>query len=74
MKEAFSRTELLLGSEALARLEKVQQAASKRKNSANLSAWHIDLEVRYGDVLVRVETVGPEPEWVYAQLQALQIP
>ena len=55
-------------------LEKVQQAASKRKNSANLSAWHIDLEVRYGDVLVRVETVGPEPEWVYAQLQALQIP
>lgn len=52
--------------------EVVETSSKKRVNSANLESWHVDISVCYGDVIVRVESVGLEPAWVYEQLAALK--
>ena len=53
-------------------LDAVYCRAYKVNDSGDTNGWRMKFSVRYGDVIVEVNTKGVEPEWVYQQLMDLK--
>lgn len=54
-------------------LEAVYRRAYKVNDVGDTSGWRMHFSVKYGDILVEVNTKGVSPEWVYGQLSALNV-
>ena len=52
-------------------LEAVCCRAYKVNDAGDTDGWRMRFSVKYGDIIVAVNTKGVEPEWLYQQLKSL---
>ena len=53
-------------------LEAVYRRAYKVQDAGDTDGWRMRFSVRYGDVLISINSKGVEPEWLFDQLIRLR--